>query len=59
MKTVCNLDMCCGCMACIDICTKNAIRIERDLDVYNAVIDDKKCMRCGECKRYVKIATMK
>lgn len=51
MKTVCNLDMCCGCMACIDICTKNAIRIERDLDVYNAVIDDKKCMRCGECKK--------
>lgn len=50
MKTVCSLDMCCGCMACIEICTKNAIRIESNFDVYNAVIDNKKCVECGACE---------
>lgn len=27
MNTVCEMDQCVGCMACIDICPKNAIKI--------------------------------
>ena len=29
MVTVCEKDMCAGCMACIDICPKDAITIMR------------------------------
>lgn len=49
MKTVCNLDQCAGCMACVDICAKEAIKIEDSLSAYNAVIDEKKCISCNAC----------
>ena len=39
MVTVCEKDMCAGCMACIDICPKDAITIRDSLHAYNAVID--------------------
>lgn len=51
MKTVCNENMCSGCMACIDICKKNAINIVDELKWYNSIIDDKKCINCGACYR--------
>ena len=41
MKTVCKLDQCTGCMACIDICPKDAVRIKDSLISYNAIIDEK------------------
>lgn len=49
MRTVCEINMCAGCMACVDICPKNAISIVDDLKTYNAVIDKYKCVSCGLC----------
>lgn len=51
MQTVCNLNDCTGCMVCVDICSKNAIRIEDSLREYNAVIDENKCIQCNACHR--------
>lgn len=41
MKTVCELNKCAGCMACVDICPKGAIEIKDSLSAYNAEIDEK------------------
>lgn len=49
MKTVCELNKCTGCMACIDICPKKAIKMKDDLDMYNAVIQEDKCNGCNAC----------
>ena len=49
LKTVCKLDQCTGCMACIDICPKDAVRIKDSLISYNAIIDEKKCINCNAC----------
>lgn len=51
MKTVCNKNMCSGCMSCIDICKKDAITICDSLEAYNAVINPEKCISCGACER--------
>lgn len=50
-KTVCELNQCCGCSACVDICPKGAITIKDTLRAYNAVIDLRKCIECGACTR--------
>lgn len=55
MNTVCEKDMCTGCMACIEICPKNAISIRDLLDTYNAVIDEKKCIECNACHHICQI----
>lgn len=51
MKTVCNIDQCAGCMACIDICPKQAIDIVDNLKSYNAIINEKKCINCNACHK--------
>ena len=51
MKTVCVVNQCAGCMACVDICPKNAIKIEDSMEYYNAVIDESKCVGCNACLR--------
>lgn len=51
MKTVCDVNKCAGCMACVDICPKEAISIEDSISAYNAVIDESKCTNCGACNR--------
>ena len=38
-------------MACIEICPKEAIRIEDSLRTYNAVIDEANCINCGACRQ--------
>ena len=53
MRNVCNKDQCTGCMACVDICAKNAIHIVDAIDAFNAVIDEGKCVNCGMCEKYV------
>lgn len=62
-NTVCEKDMCTGCMACIDTCPKGAIRIEDSLDAYNAVIDESLCINCNSCykvcQNYHKVETGK
>lgn len=49
MKTVCELDRCTGCMACVDICPKGAVRIADSLRSYNAVIQEDLCVGCDLC----------
>ena len=49
MNTVCQLNKCTGCRACVDICPKNAIVIKDSLDAYNAEIDGTKCINCNLC----------
>lgn len=51
MKTICDIDKCAGCMACIDICPKGAISIVDSLKSYNAVIDTDKCVGCNMCHK--------
>ena len=51
MKTVCELNMCNGCMAGVEKCHRNAITIKDDLKYYNALIDTKKCVDCGLCTK--------
>ena len=51
MKTVCELNRCAGCMACVDICPKEAIEIKDSLSAYNAIIDEKKCIGCNACHK--------
>lgn len=51
MKTVCELNMCNGCMACVEKCHRNAITIKDDLKYYNALVDTKKCVDCGLCTK--------
>lgn len=48
-KTVCQRNLCTGCMACVDLCTKTAITIKDSISAYNAVIDTDKCVECGQC----------
>ncbi|WP_029323001.1 Coenzyme F420 hydrogenase/dehydrogenase, beta subunit C-terminal domain [Butyrivibrio sp. AE3004] len=49
--TVCELDKCAGCMACVDACPKEAITIQDSLVSYNAIIDEKKCVNCNMCRK--------
>lgn len=49
METVCEVNQCTGCMACVDACPKNAIKIEDTYSSYNAVIKLEKCINCGIC----------
>lgn len=51
MRTVCDLNQCTGCFACISKCSKNAIHIKDDLKTYNAVIDEVLCVNCGQCEK--------
>ncbi|MCD7818986.1 MAG: Coenzyme F420 hydrogenase/dehydrogenase, beta subunit C-terminal domain, partial [Lachnospiraceae bacterium] len=51
MSFVCNFNQCSGCGLCVDICQHNAIRISDDLSVYNAVIQEDKCVSCNACRQ--------
>ena len=51
MKTVCKLDQCAGCMACLDVCPVNAIMVKDDVRSFNAVIDETKCIHCNACEK--------
>ena len=51
MKTVCEKDKCTGCMACIEVCPRNAIKVEDTLEAYNAVICEDLCINCNACTR--------
>lgn len=51
MKTVCDFNQCAGCMACLEVCPKQAISIRDSLDAYNAEIDEASCIHCDACFR--------
>lgn len=43
---------CCGCSACVNICPKQAITMEKDeYGFIYPVIDQEKCVECGKCKK--------
>ena len=46
MTTVCEKGKCTGCMECIDVCPKKAIKVIDSWMEYNAVIDSEKCIQC-------------
>lgn len=50
MITVCKENMCTGCMACVEVCNKDAIKIVDSLKSYNALIEEDKCIGCNKCK---------
>ena len=51
MKTVCKLNMCTGCNACTDVCSKSAISLLDTIRNLNAVINENQCIGCGACER--------
>lgn len=51
MKYVCEKDMCAGCMACVDVCPRDAVTVTDQVKHYNAVIDESKCINCGLCRK--------
>ncbi len=55
MLTVCKKDNCAGCMACVEICPKNAIKIIDTIGEYNAVIDKEKCIDCDACRNVCQV----
>lgn len=51
MKTVCKINQCNGCMACIDACPKHCITISDNLETNNALIDTELCINCKLCEQ--------
>lgn len=52
MKLFVNKKDCCGCAACVNICPKSAITMEKDeIGQYYPRINEALCVDCGACKR--------
>lgn len=51
MKTVCDINRCNGCMACIEKCQNKCISIKDNIYTYNAVIDEHLCVNCFLCEK--------
>lgn len=49
--TVCSKHMCAGCMLCTEICPAGAIKVSKEIEAYDAVIDDAKCRACKCCRK--------
>lgn len=45
MNMVCEKNKCAGCMACVDICPKQAISVLDDMEHMNAIIDTNLCVQ--------------
>ena len=50
-KTVCEQNKCAGCMACVEMCPRQAINIVDTRTAYNAEIDQSRCVQCGICTK--------
>ena len=49
---LCNKNMCTGCLACADICPKNAIKVYNDeKGFWNVSVDASVCVKCGLCEK--------
>lgn len=51
MKTVCDLNMCTGCSACVEVCPKMAVSMRDTIKELNAIIDEDKCIQCRTCEK--------
>ena len=50
-RTVCDTSICMGCKACLNVCSKNAITVKDNVDVFEPLIDTQKCIDCGACTK--------
>lgn len=50
MNTVCELNQCTGCKACIEACPKHCIKFSEDFAAVNAEIDLSGCVHCNRCQ---------
>lgn len=50
-KVVCESSLCAGCMACEDICPRNAIIVKDNIQSFSAVINLEKCINCKLCEK--------
>lgn len=51
MNTVCKMNECAGCMACVDICPRQAISVVDSMEYMNAIIDSSLCINCNVCHK--------
>lgn len=51
MKTVCELNKCNACMACVDVCPKQCIAVQDEFDSFNAIINEQLCIDCHKCEK--------
>lgn len=52
MINILQKDHCCGCNACGDICTHNAITFKTDIEgFWYPEVDKEKCVNCGLCEK--------
>lgn len=52
MENICEHKKCTGCFACVSVCPKQCIHMEKDKDGFlYPVIDSDKCIDCGLCKK--------
>ena len=51
MKTVCNENMCNGCMVCVDKCPRQCISIKDSVFAFNAIRETDNCVECGACEK--------
>lgn len=51
-KYVCEKSRCSGCGACLNVCSKGAIKFEKNSEGFlYPVIDQEKCINCGACRK--------
>ena len=51
-ELVVSKDKCTGCEACVQMCGKNAILMQEDIEGFRyPVIDESLCINCGLCKK--------
>ena len=52
MINIVDKELCCGCNACGDVCTKDAIRFQADNEGFlYPVVDESKCVDCRLCEK--------
>lgn len=60
MVSICNSDECTGCIACVNVCSKNAIHmICNEMAVPIACVDEQLCVNCGTCLKTCPVMTHK
>jgi len=53
---ICEEEYCTGCLACQNICPRNAIRVKDSIRYgYLPIIDHSKCIGCGACSRVCQV----
>lgn len=49
---LCEHKKCTGCMACVQICAKNAVKMQKESDgFWYPTVNVEKCVNCGACTR--------